>query len=136
MDWQAFLLTIRLAVLVAAILVLIGLPIVARKLLPGDEWLAGVALIPLAGVVASLVFIWRGKPRPVWRSPPSYASTRGAPPKSAAPATAWPCPRSAALNSLASVSAGCARRWRCPATPGRRSPARSPQMSTNTKRSH
>lgn len=42
---------------------LIALPMAARKLLPGDEWLACVALIPLIGVLAALAFAWQSNPQ-------------------------------------------------------------------------
>jgi len=42
---------------------LVGLPLAARQFLPGDEWLAVIGLIPLAGAVGCFLWLRRGRPR-------------------------------------------------------------------------
>lgn len=44
---------------------LVGLPLAARQFLPGDEWLAVVGLIPLAGAILCFLLLRRGRQRGV-----------------------------------------------------------------------
>lgn len=40
---------------------LVGLPIVAHRLLPGEEWLGVVGLVPLIAAIVCLVWLWQGR---------------------------------------------------------------------------
>ncbi len=46
---------------IAGIAQLAVIPIVARNLLPGDEWLGGIGLILILGAALGFVFLWNGR---------------------------------------------------------------------------
>ena len=43
--------------------VLVAIPLIAPRYLPGDQWLAGLGLIPLGTAAVAFLFLRRGKPR-------------------------------------------------------------------------
>ncbi len=63
------------ALLLVGVGILVGIPIAARQVLPGEGLLGLVGLVPLAGAVVWIWFLWRGQPA---RLMPTLATTGAA----------------------------------------------------------